>query len=109
MPGLPLATPLRVMIEFSCQAIDGLPFSCCRCGSVSDREVAAHFGLVVERRTVEARDDAALVHHVAALRHGADHVEILLDQDDGPAGRAVELDPIARAVLADIRLDAARL
>src|ERR1700736_411798 len=49
------------MIEFSCQAIDGFPFSCCRYGSVSDREVAAHFGLIIDRRTVEARAHAALV------------------------------------------------
>src|SRR5258708_25567462 len=72
----------------------------------SDREVAARFGLVVERGPVEACDDPALVHHVAALRHGADHVEILLDQDDSHAGLAVELDHVARDVLDDIRLDA---
>src|ERR1043166_2361053 len=106
MPGLPLAMPLLAMIEFSCQAIDALLLCCCRRGMASDREVAAHFRLVVERRAIEARDNAALVHHVAALRHGTNHVEILLDQDDCDAGGAVELDHVAGDVLDDIRLDA---
>src|SRR5256886_12469189 len=106
MPRFPLATPLLAMIEFSCQAIDALLLCCYRRGMASDREVAAHFRLVVKRRAVEAGDDAALVHHVAALRHGADHVEILLDQDDGYTGPAVKLDHVACDVLDDVRLDA---
>src|SRR6266851_6482487 len=106
MPRLPLATPLLAMIEFSCQAIDALLLCCYRRGMASDREVSAHFRLVIERRSIERRDDAALVHHVAALRHGTDYVEILLDQDDGHTGRAVELDHVARDVLDDVRLDA---
>ena len=74
----------------------------------SDREVAAHFRLVVKCRAIERRDDAALVHHVAALRHGADHVEVLLDDDDRHVGLAIEIDDGAGDVLHDRRLNALR-
>ena len=40
---------------------------------------------VVQLMRIELRDDAALVHHVAALRDGPDQVEVLLDEDDGDA------------------------
>src|SRR6266481_1408358 len=110
MSGLPLATPLRAMMEFSCQAIDVLlgwwRLNWWLRGIASNREVAAHFGDVVELCAIETCDDAALVHHIAALRHGADHVEILLDQNDGHAGLIVELDHDARDVLDDARLNA---
>src|ERR1700757_576952 len=103
MPRSLLATPLRAMIEFFSHAMGGL--LCYRFGR-SHREVASHFHFIVEGAAVEARHDAPLVHDVAALRHGADHVEILLDQDDGHARLAVELDHVAGDVLHDIRLNA---
>ena len=37
---------------------------------------------IIEVRRRQRGDDPALVHDVAALRHGADHVEILLDEHD---------------------------
>src|SRR3954471_5997350 len=105
-PRLPLATPLRAMIELSCQAIAAL----LRCGVYLDlnRKMTAHFGLVVERLARKARSDAALVHDVATLRHRPDHIEILLDQDDGHASLAVELDHVAGDILDDVGLDSLR-
>jgi hypothetical protein len=47
--------------------------------------------------------DPALVHDVATLRHGADHLEIPLNH-----GLAIEIDNGAGGVLHDRRLDAFR-
>src|SRR5882757_3130299 len=75
-------------------------------GCHSDGEMPAYDVAIVEIRRGQRGDDPPLVHDVAALRHGADHVEILLDHDDGDVGAPVEVDDGAGDILHDRRLDA---
>ena len=78
----------------------------CKLLCVSDCEIAADDFAVVEHGGRQLGDDPPLVHDVAALRHGADHIDILFDKDDGQAGLAVQFDDDARDVLHDRRLNA---
>ena len=51
---------------------------------------------------------AALVHHIAALGHRHDHVEVLLDEQDGGAELLVDLQHDPRDILDDGGLNAFR-
>jgi hypothetical protein len=64
--------------------------------------VPAHDLAIIEVCRRQRGDDPSLVHDVAA------HVEILLDENDGDIGPAIQIDDGARDVLYDRRLDALR-
>jgi hypothetical protein len=65
----------------------------------------SHDFAIVQVRRRQRRDDPALVHDVAALRHGTDHVEILLDENDGSIGSSIQIDNGTGDVLHDRRLN----
>ena len=90
----PWRHPLRAMSDFSSQVM--VIFSSVRLAfpeTASDGQIAADDIAVVQRFRRGFRDDAPLVHDVAALRHGADQVEVLLDEDDRDALGAIQLAP----------------
>src|SRR5258705_721766 len=87
---------------------DMMMFPSCWLNSCSYREMPAHDLAIVEVCRRQRGDDPSLVHDIAALRHGADHVEILLDENDGDVGLAIKVHDGAGDILDNRRLDAFR-
>src|SRR5258707_9327515 len=87
---------------------DMMMFPSCWLNSCSYREMTANDLAIVEVCRRQRGDDPALVHDVTALRHRADHVEILLDENDGDVGLAIKVDDGAGDILDDRWLDAFR-
>src|ERR1700716_3639111 len=78
------------------------------CTSCSYGEMPPHDLAIVEVRRRQCGYDPSLVHDVAALSHGANHVEILLDENNGNVSLAIQVDDGAGDVLHNRRLDAFR-
>ena len=80
--------PLRAIMELSrTRTLASSPFR--KLSDVERFQIArwrTHFRLVVEHGgRSRLGDDPPLVHDVTALRHGADHIDVLFDKDDGQA------------------------
>src|SRR3982074_1818304 len=78
------------------------------CTSCSYGEMPTHDLAIVEIRRRQCGYDTSLVHDIAALSHGTDHVEILLDENDGAVGLAIQVDDGAGDILDNRWLDAFR-
>src|SRR3982074_3005892 len=78
------------------------------CTSCSYGEMPTHDLAIVEIRRRQCGYDTSLVHDIAALSHGTDHVEILLDENNGDVGLAIQVDYGAGDILHNRWLDAFR-
>src|ERR1700694_5068576 len=78
------------------------------CTSCSYGETPTHDLAVVKIRRRQSGYDPSLVHDVASLSHGTDHVEILLDENNVDVGLAIQVDDGAGDILHNRWLDAFR-
>src|SRR6202011_2335777 len=78
------------------------------CTSCSYGEMPTHDLAIVKIRRCQCGYDTSLVHDIAALSHGTDHVEILLDENNGDVGLAIQVDDGAGDILHNRWLDAFR-